>query len=41
VNAYLFAARYNAATAESTSTILVSTAVSVLTLSLLLNWLQG
>ncbi len=41
VNAYLFAARYNAATAETTSTILISTALSVVTLSLLLNWLQG
>lgn len=36
VNAYLFAARYNAAIPEASSTILVSTLVSVVTLSLLL-----
>ena len=41
VNAYLFAARYNAGTAEATSTILVSTVVSIITLSALLAWMGG
>jgi hypothetical protein len=36
INAYLFAARYDAAVAEATSTILVSTAISVVTLGGLL-----
>ena len=36
INAYLFAARYEAAVPEATSTILVSTLVSVVTLGLLL-----
>jgi malonate transporter and related proteins len=41
VNAYLFAARYKASVEEASSTILVSTAVSVVTLSVLLGWLRG
>ncbi|MFL5332342.1 MAG: AEC family transporter [Geminicoccaceae bacterium] len=41
INAYLFAARYDAAVGEATSTILVSTAVSVVTLGLLLAHLKG
>lgn len=41
VNAYLFAARYRAATAEATSTILVSTVLSIVTLSALLAWMRG
>lgn len=38
VNPYLFASRYGTATAEATSTILVSTALSVVTLSLILSF---
>ena len=41
VNAYLFAARYEAAVAEASSTILISTGVSVVTLSVLLVLLRG
>ena len=41
INAYLFAARYQAGVPESTSTILVSTLLSVVTLSLLLAQLRG
>jgi predicted permease len=41
INAYLFAARYEAAVPEATSTILVSTLVSVPVLALLLTLLQG
>jgi predicted permease len=41
INAYLFAARYDAAVPEATSTVLVTTAASVLTLSLLLAVLRG
>ncbi len=40
INAYLFAARYEAAVAEATSTILVSTLASVLILGLLLSSLS-
>ena len=36
INAYLFAARYDAAVPEATSTILISTLVSVMTLGFLL-----
>jgi malonate transporter and related proteins len=41
VNAYLFAARYEAAVAEASSTILISTGLSVVTLSVLLVLLRG
>ena len=41
INAYLFGARYDSATAEATSTILISTLVSVLTLGFLLAALHG
>ena len=37
INAYLFAARYQAAVADSSSTILVSTLLSILSLSLLMS----
>lgn len=40
INAYLFAARYDAAVPEATSTILVSTLISTFTLAFLLAWLQ-
>ena len=40
INAYLFAARYRAAEAAATSTILVSTLLSTLTLGLLLTLLR-
>ncbi|MFO1036889.1 MAG: AEC family transporter [Geminicoccaceae bacterium] len=40
INSYLFAARYEAALPEATSTILLSTAVSVVTLSVLLATLR-
>lgn len=41
INAYLFAARYQAAVPEATSTILVSTLASVATVGLLLAYLRG
>jgi predicted permease len=41
INAYLFAARYQAGVPEASSTILVSTLLSVVTLSLLLATLRG
>ena len=41
INAYLFAARYDAAIPEATSTILLSTLVSTATLALLLTLLHG
>ena len=41
INAYLFAARYDASVPEASSTILVSTLLSVVTLSLLLAGLRG
>jgi predicted permease len=41
VNAFLFASRYKAAEVEATSTILLSTAVSIITLSLVLTWLRA
>ncbi len=41
VNAYLFAARYDAAIAAATSTILLSTLVSIASLALLLSALAG
>ena len=41
INAYLFAARYDAAVPEATSTILISTLVSVATLGALLASLRG
>jgi predicted permease len=41
INAYLFAARYDTAAPEATSTILISTLLSVMTLSFLLTSLHG
>ena len=41
INAYLFASRYDSGLPEATSTILLSTALSVVTLSLLLGMLAG
>jgi hypothetical protein len=41
INAYLFAARYEAAMAEATSTILVSTLASVVILGVLLSSLTS
>lgn len=41
INAYLFAARYDAAQGEAASTVLVSTVVSVATITLLLLVLRG
>ena len=40
INAYLFAARYDTAVPEATSTILASTLVSTVTLAVLLAWLR-
>lgn len=40
INAYLFAARYDSAVPEATSTILASTLISTITLAVLLAWLQ-
>ena len=41
INAYLFAARYETAVPEATSTILMSTLVSAVTLAVLLAMLHG
>lgn len=41
INAYLFASRYDTAIAEATSTVLLSTALSVVTLSLVLTAFAG
>jgi malonate transporter and related proteins len=41
INAYLFAARYDAAVGEATSTILVSTLASTVTVALLLAYFKG
>ena len=38
INAYLFAARYDAATPEATSTILLSTLLATGTMTVLLGW---
>lgn len=40
INAYLFAARYDSAVPEATSTILASTLISTVTLAFLLAWLH-
>ena len=40
INAYLFAARYDAATPEATSTILLSTLLATGTMTVLLGWLS-
>jgi malonate transporter len=40
INAYLFAARYDSAVPEATSTILATTLVSTVTMAVLLAWLQ-